>query len=124
MAISARPIDIAVDRSAGLLQITWQDNVTYSYPLGWLRAHCPCATCLEERREAAVNVNELTLHSGPLPSSEIAGAELVGNYAIRLDWSDGHSTGIYPFLELRSAAEAASESGEGGLADPFSRPRS
>jgi len=119
-----RPIDLVVDRGAGQLQITWQDNVTNIYPLDWLRAHCPCATCMEERREAAANVNELILHSGPLPSTEIVGAELVGNYAIRLDWSDGGSTGIYPFIELRSVAELAKESEGKGLTDPFSEPRS
>ena len=119
-----RPIDIVVDRAAGELKITWQDVVIHLYPLTWLRVHCPCATCMEERREAAANVNELRLHNGPLPSTEITGAELVGNYAIRLDWSDGHSTGIYPFIDLRSAAESAEEGENGELADPFSEPRS
>ncbi len=126
--VLTRPIDIEVDRNIGQLKITWQDNVTHRYPLDWLRAHCPCATCMEERREAAANVNELRLHTGPLPSTEIAGAELVGNYAIRLDWSDGHSTGIYPFIDLRSAAEsskqATTEAENGDLVDPFSEPRS
>ncbi len=27
--------------------------------------------------------------------------ELVGTYAIRIDWSDGHGTGIYPYRYLR-----------------------
>jgi DUF971 family protein len=25
----------------------------------------------------------------------------VGRYAIQIDWSDGHETGIYPFRRLR-----------------------
>jgi DUF971 family protein len=29
-------------------------------------------------------------------------AELVGNYAIRFRWSDGHDTGIFDFRFLRS----------------------
>ena len=29
------------------------------------------------------------------------GAERVGNYALRIDWSDGHSSGIYSFQYLR-----------------------
>ena len=28
-------------------------------------------------------------------------AEMVGNYAIRIDWSDGHASGIYSFQYLR-----------------------
>ena len=27
--------------------------------------------------------------------------ELVGQYAISIEWSDGHSTGIYNFRDLR-----------------------
>jgi hypothetical protein len=43
----------------------------------------------------------LKLNSGPLPSTEIAGANLVGNYAVRFDWTDGHGTGIFAFTALR-----------------------
>jgi DUF971 family protein len=45
--------------------------------------------------------------SGPLPSIEISGAELVGNYALRLQWSDGHDTGIYAFSTLFEAFQVA-----------------
>jgi DUF971 family protein len=30
----------------------------------------------------------------------------VGRYAIQIDWSDGHSTGIYSFRQLRRLADA------------------
>ena len=33
--------------------------------------------------------------------------ESVGRYALQIHWSDGHSTGIYPFRRLRELAEAA-----------------
>lgn len=52
---------------------------------------------------AALESDILKLSSGPLPSSQIGGAELVGNYAIRLRWTDGHDTGIYAFTILRAA---------------------
>ena len=29
----------------------------------------------------------------------------VGNYAITVDWNDGHSTGIYAFKNLRALGE-------------------
>lgn len=98
-----RPRDIAVDRSAQRLTITWQDQHVSDYALRWLRANCPCATCREERRVATLDTDILKLSSGPLPSSQIADAELVGNYAIRLRWTDGHDTGIYAFSILRVA---------------------
>ena len=106
--LRTRPSDIAVDRGAGELRITWGDGEQSRYPFPWLRTNCPCATCREERRKAAMNqaandFGELTLMSGPLPSAEIAGAKLVGNYALQLEWTDGHATGIYGFTALRAA---------------------
>ena len=98
-----RPRDIAVDRATGRLTITWSDQHISEFALRWLRANCPCATCREERRVAALQTDMLTLSSGPLPSTQIAGAELVGNYAIRLKWTDHHDTGIYAFSLLREA---------------------
>lgn len=102
MMNTLRPRDIAIDRTANLLTITWTDNHVSTYALRWLRANCPCATCREERRVAALETDFLKLSSGPLPSTAIAGAELVGNYAIRLQWTDGHDTGIYAFSLLRA----------------------
>lgn len=99
----ARPRDIAIDRTANRLTITWADNHVSDYALRWLRANCPCATCREERRVAAVETDIFKLSAGPLPSIQIAGAELVGNYAIRFQWTDGHDTGIYAFSLLRTA---------------------
>jgi DUF971 family protein len=100
---SQRPKGITIDRAAATLRITWLDGHTSAYPLVWLRGNCPCATCREERRANALNVNELHLMSGPLPSAEIVAAELVGHYAVRFTWADGHNTGIYTFSALRAS---------------------
>lgn len=97
-----RPRDITIDRTASCLTITWVDNHVSEYALRWLRANCPCATCREERRVAAMETDFFKLSSGPLPSTAIGGAELIGNYAIRLQWTDGHDTGIYAFSLLRA----------------------
>ena len=98
-----RPKDITVDRAASALRVTWLDGHGSVYPLRWLRGNCPCATCREERRASVLNTNELKLMSGPLPSAEIVSAELVGNYAVRFTWADGHATGIYVFSALRES---------------------
>jgi DUF971 family protein len=97
-----RPRDLAVERAAGQLRVTWADGHESPFSLRWLRANCPCATCREERRAAQSERDELALHSGPLPSAEVIGAELVGNYAVRFAWADGHATGIYTFAALRA----------------------
>jgi DUF971 family protein len=96
-----KPANITVDREAGRLRLTWPDGHVSDYPLRWVRSHCPCATCREERRVAALDTDPLRLHSGPPPSTQVAGAELVGNYALRLRWSDGHDSGIFSFEALR-----------------------
>ena len=100
---SFRPKDITVDRATRTLRVAWHDDHVSVYPLRWLRANCPCATCREDRRASALNTDELKLMSGPLPSAEIVGAELVGQYAERFTWADGHATGIYAFSALRAS---------------------
>ena len=105
-----RPTDIAILREAGVMQITWADEHISAYPLRWLRANCPCATCREVRRESESSADSLSLNltinlnTKPEPSTQISHAELVGNYAIRLEWTDGHATGIYGFSSLRAAS--------------------
>ncbi len=71
-----RPQNITIDRSASVMQVTWLDKHQSRYELRWLRANCPCATCREERREAALNTDPLKLVSGPPPSTEIAGRRI------------------------------------------------
>jgi len=86
------------------LEIQWQDGHVSNYPVRYLRKHCPCAACKTFREEQASKPRtSLTVFSktaeGPLAAT---GAELVGGYAIRIDWSDQHNSGIYSFEFLRS----------------------
>ena len=48
--LETRPLDLAIQRASGLLRIKWADGHASAYSLAWLRSHCPCATCREERR--------------------------------------------------------------------------
>jgi DUF971 family protein len=82
------------------LDITWADGHESALPLRMLRKYCPCAGCQGERdllgRTRLPIVQ--TTYDGPITAT---GAALVGNYALRIDWADGHSTGIYTFAYLR-----------------------
>ena len=102
---SNRPVSLTFERPAGALRVEWADGHTSLFTLRWLRANCPCAGCREERREARTG-DGLKLFA-QLPSAELAGAELVGNYAVQLAWQDGHNTGIYPFSALRASCPCA-----------------
>lgn len=96
-----QPTDMTVDRQAGTFTVRWADGHTSVFRLAWLRKVCPCATCLDERK--AMASDPLRLMSGPLPSAVVEAAELVGNYAIRFTWADGHGNGIYGFSSLRAS---------------------
>jgi len=70
--------------------------------VGWLRRMSPSADARELRKE--LDRNPLAVlpsggDAGPLRAEAI---EPVGNYAIRIRFSDGHSSGIYAWSYLRS----------------------
>ncbi len=102
MELITQPQSITIERAAGVMHVIWLDGHTSDYSLRWLRANCPCATCREERRAAALQTDPLHLAAAPAPSLEVAGAEFVGHYAIRFTWQDGHGSGIFPFAGLRA----------------------
>lgn len=98
-----RRIDLKKNRG---LTIEWADGSTSYFSIAYLRRMSPSAEARELRKELARN--PLTV----LPSSGRGGdgrggglvaesAELVGNYAIRVRFSDGHDTGIYSWRYLR-----------------------
>lgn len=103
------PLDLQLDRHGGLA-ITWSDGLKATIPLGKLRAACPCAACRHERHEREQTSGGLPVlgASGSVASmSQVENAELVGHYALRIYWGDGHSTGIYDFRLLRELSRAA-----------------
>lgn len=96
------PVRLDLDRTRGLT-IEWSDGHSGRLSLVELRKKCPCASCraLREERQR----NPLTvLQSVPNESDQVTvdRAELVGRYALRIVWKDGHDTGIYDFGLLRS----------------------
>ena len=86
------------------VEVTWSDGHVSRYDFPYLRDHCPCATCNDERRRRkpkrakpsrAIRFR-CTSHTAKAKS-----ATSVGNYAIQIEFSDGHATGIYSFDYLR-----------------------
>ncbi|MEL7472854.1 MAG: DUF971 domain-containing protein [Planctomycetota bacterium] len=95
-----RPVKIDLERDKGLL-IEWADETTSYYTIPYLRKMSPSADMRQLREE--MNQNPLAIlpagsGSGPLTATK---AELVGNYAIKIEFSDGHSTGIFSWAYLR-----------------------
>lgn len=95
------PTDIDLQKEKGLT-IRWKDGHTSYYPIGYLRRMSPSADMRQLREEMASNPLTV-LPSGAAVGPIVAtGAELIGNYALRVVFSDGHSTGIYSWVYLRS----------------------
>ena len=100
---SSDPEHIAISKSKGI-KIDWKDGHTSDYGLTYLRDKCPCATCAGTHgtppREPEENkpVNPFQMYA---PALKMLGVEPVGNYAIKINWSDGHSAGIYSYEHFR-----------------------
>ena len=96
------PTHLDLDKERGLT-VHWSDGRVSFYPVEHLRKLSPSADARELRKQ--MERNPLTVlpqaageQSGPLRATE---AELVGNYALRISFSDGHRTGIYSWDYLR-----------------------
>ena len=100
------PVSVKVQVSTGAgVDITWGDGHTSHYDFAFLRDKCPCATCNDERnKKAAATSMTGGLVALPMfkPKATARRANAVGNYAIHIEFSDGHSTGIYSFDLLRT----------------------
>lgn len=79
--------------------IAWSDGVESYLPFGRLRAASPSA---ETQGERDIFGQQYGGH-GPRKFDDVRvlGWEIVGNYAVRFDFSDGHRTGLYTFDYLR-----------------------
>ena len=100
--ISNDPEHIAISKSKGI-KIDWKDGHHSDYGLTYLRDKCPCATCTgahgtPPREPESNNNNPFQMYK---PTLKMLGVEPVGNYAIRINWSDGHNSGIYTFDHFR-----------------------
>ncbi len=104
-ALQCRPTALDLALPEQQLRITWGDGVSSTYAMQFLRQNCPCAACRTEKEKHETSKSLLPiLTPGQVKAStaRCLGGNLVGNYALQLDWSDGHTTGIYDFRLLRS----------------------
>jgi ATP-binding protein involved in chromosome partitioning len=78
------------------IHVTWSDGHQSVFPNKMLRERCPCAGCVHELTGQRL-LDPRTVR----PDIRAEEIQLVGRYAIRMHWSDGHGTGIYTFQRLR-----------------------
>ncbi len=101
---------ITSPRGARVTEIEWGDGHKSTYPHEILRGYCPCASCQG--------------HSGTISfvptvgdALEIDQMQAVGNYAIQLDWWDGHNSGLYSYKYLRALCQCSECSSKSPLDD-------
>lgn len=94
-------LDLKKDQA---LDVQWQDGRHCRYSISYLRSMCPCAQCRAMRDEQKTAKKKLTLtilpgnYAGALTATSAA---MVGNYALKIQFSDGHDSGIFSFAYLR-----------------------
>lgn len=94
---SPRPIDIRLHQASRLLEIKFDNNMECMLSCEFLRVYSPSA---EVRGHGH---GQETLQVGK-EDVNITAIEPVGNYAVKLVFSDGHNTGLYSWDYLYDLA--------------------
>jgi DUF971 family protein len=96
------PSNIRAFSGDQILELTWPDGRIDRLPYHYLRGECPCATCRNEWTGERI-LDPATLR----PDLKLEGMEPIGNYALRLVWNDGHSSGLFSWENFRRLADEA-----------------
>ncbi|TVP80480.1 DUF971 domain-containing protein [Thioalkalivibrio sp.] len=88
MSSKHRPTDIQLHQKSRILELGYADGTSLRLPCEFLRVYSPSA----EVRGHGPGQDTLQLGKEDVNITEV---EPVGNYAVKLVFSDGHDTGIY-----------------------------
>lgn len=102
MSHHAWPTELKFSKSGKALTVTFEDGESFALPYKTLRLESPSA--------------EVQGHgSGPKPPPPVISDDLtvekadpVGRYAVRIFFSDGHSSGLFTWAYLRELGEKVS----------------
>jgi len=88
-----QPTDIKLRTQSRILEVRFDDGSRFELPFEYLRVFSPSAEVKGHGGDEGV------LQTGK-EDVGISGVEPVGNYALRLNFDDGHNTGIYSWSLL------------------------
>ncbi|MGO8866293.1 MAG: gamma-butyrobetaine hydroxylase-like domain-containing protein [Alphaproteobacteria bacterium] len=103
------PVEVRLKKAEKLLEIDFDNGITFRYPAEYLRVESPSA----EVQGHSASQKQLVAgrrHVG------ILSLEPVGNYAIRIGFDDLHDTGIFTWAYLYELGERQAEKWVGYLA--------
>ncbi|MFZ1495295.1 MAG: DUF971 domain-containing protein [Candidatus Competibacter denitrificans] len=92
--MSIRPTEIKLHQASRVLEVAFEDGTHFELPCEYLRVFSPSAEVRGHGPSTA------TLVTGK-EKVNISAIEPVGNYAVKLVFDDGHSTGLYSWNVLR-----------------------
>jgi len=96
------PIELRLDKDKRVLTVSYEDGQSFALPAELLRVFSPSAEVQGHSPDQRVTV----------PGKKnvgIARIEPVGNYAVRIVFTDGHDTGLYAWEYLRELSEQKDE---------------
>ncbi|VAW93989.1 FIG00899427: hypothetical protein [hydrothermal vent metagenome] len=93
MSSAHKPTDIKLHQKSRVLEIIFDDGAHFELSCEYLRVYSPSA----EVRGHGPGQEVLQLGK---ENVNITGIEPVGNYAVKLEFDDGHNTGIYSWDTL------------------------
>jgi DUF971 family protein len=99
-----RPTGITANRDLSQLEVSWDDGHTSLYPFSLVRNACPCAECRggHDKMGGDPDPEIFLLPLEDTPATRLQSVELVGGYALTIEWEDGHHYGIYNWRYLRA----------------------
>lgn len=97
----ANPTPVEIRRiGTHAVRVVWDDGHESELRNRDFRAQCPCAECRERPRTLPI-VGDKSEELYPVRIG------LIGRYAVSVQWSDGHDTGIYSYRTLRAICPCA-----------------
>lgn len=108
--MSGWPSELRVSKDKSSLTISFDDGVSYTHSAEYLRVTSPSAEVQghsPSQRQTVPGKRDV----------EIMKMEPVGNYAVRITFTDLHNSGIFSWVYLRELGEQYDEKWNGYLAE-------
>ena len=97
LSVAPHPVEIRIRRAARTLEVDFDDGMRAVLPAEYLRVESPSASVRghgADERKTVPGKRHVN----------IAAVEPIGRYAVRIRFTDGHDTGIYPWSLLHTLA--------------------
>ena len=111
--MNGKPVPVEIKQSGVReLRIAWSDGQVNDFDVVELRRSCRCANCVNELTGAQI-LHPTEVGEDVRPQT----IRQVGNYAFQVNWTDGHTSGIFTFDYLRQLAEVTNAPSGPALAE-------